>query len=92
MNIEQMIARQSEITSLARSENRDLTPDETREFNELQTKIDAAKKDGEKSKEGTLGLTLNPILTATLPWITAARLFWTNSRRETLPSTQVVSV
>ena len=52
MNIEQMIARQSEITSLARSENRDLTPDETREFNELQAKIDAAKKDGEKSKEG----------------------------------------
>lgn len=52
MNIEQMIARQSEITSLARSENRDLTPDETREFNELQTKIDAAKKYGEKSKEG----------------------------------------
>ena len=79
MNIEQMIARQSEITSLARSENRDLTPDETREFNELQAKIDAAK-------------TLSPILTATLPWITAARLFWTNSRRETLPSTQVVSV
>lgn len=55
MNIEQMIARQSEITSLARSENRDLTAEETREFNELQGKIDAAraaeKGDGEKSKD-----------------------------------------
>lgn len=43
MNIKQMIARQSEITALARSENRDLTEEETREFNELQAKIDAAK-------------------------------------------------
>ncbi len=55
MNIEQMIARQSEITSLARSENRDLTAEETREFNELQGKIDAAKNaskgDGSKGKE-----------------------------------------
>lgn len=55
MNIKQMIARQSEITSLARSENRDLTAEEIREFNELQSKIDAAKNadngDGSKSKE-----------------------------------------
>lgn len=55
MNIEQMIARQSAITSLARSENRDLTAEETREFNELQGKIDAAratpKDDGSKGKE-----------------------------------------
>ena len=43
MTITEMIARQSEITTLARSENRDLTEDETREFNELQAKIDAAK-------------------------------------------------
>ena len=56
MNIEQMIARQSEITSLARSENRDLTPDETREFNELQSKIDATKSApavGGEKKEGS---------------------------------------
>lgn len=55
MNIKQMIARQSEITSLARSENRDLTAEEIREFNELQSKIDAAKNadkgDGSKNKE-----------------------------------------
>jgi len=55
MNIEQMIARQSAITSLARSENRDLTAEETREFNELQGEIDAArakpKDDGSKGKE-----------------------------------------
>ena len=43
MTVTEMIARQSEITTLARSENRDLTEDETREFNELQAKIDAAK-------------------------------------------------
>lgn len=43
MTIKEMIARQSELTTLARSENRDLTADETREFNELQGKIDAAK-------------------------------------------------
>lgn len=43
MTIKEMIARQSEITKLARSENRDLTDEETREFNELQGKIDAAK-------------------------------------------------
>lgn len=43
MNTKEMIARQSAITALARSENRDLTEDETREFNELQAKIDAAK-------------------------------------------------
>lgn len=43
MAITEMIARQSEITTLARSENRDLTAEESREFNELQGKIDAAK-------------------------------------------------
>ena len=43
MNIKEMIARQSEITNLARSENRDLTEDETREFNELQGKIEATR-------------------------------------------------
>ena len=43
MTIKEMIARQSEITTLARSQNRDLTDEETREFNELQAKIDAAK-------------------------------------------------
>lgn len=43
MTIKEMIARQSELTTLARSENRDLTAEETREFNELQGKIDTAK-------------------------------------------------
>lgn len=43
MTIKEMIARQNEITTLARSENRDLTEAETREFNELQDKINAAK-------------------------------------------------
>ena len=43
MTIEEMIARQSAITSLARSENRDLTEDETKEFNDLQTKIEGQK-------------------------------------------------
>lgn len=59
MNIEQMIARQSELTSLARSENRDLTPDETREFNELQGKIDAAKAAANGNGEGSKGQTNN---------------------------------
>ena len=43
MTIKEMITRQQEITSLARSEGRDLTAEETREFNELQEKIDAAR-------------------------------------------------
>ena len=42
MTVKEMIARQQEITTLARSEGRDLTVEETREFNELQGKIDAA--------------------------------------------------
>lgn len=43
MTIKEMIARQNEITTLARSESRDLTAEETKEFNDLQSKIDAAK-------------------------------------------------
>ncbi len=43
MTIKEMIARQGEITKLARTENRDLTDEEIREFNDLQTKIDSAK-------------------------------------------------
>jgi hypothetical protein len=43
LTIKEMITRQQEITSLARSEGRDLTAEETREFNELQEKIDAAR-------------------------------------------------
>lgn len=46
MNLQEMIARQSEIARLARAENRDLTEEETREFNQLQTKIDEAKSAG----------------------------------------------
>lgn len=53
MTIKEMIARQSEITSLARSENRDLTADETREFNELQSQIDdAVENGGDNRNEG----------------------------------------
>lgn len=43
MNLQDMIARQNAITTLARSESRDLTEDETREFNNLQSQIDAAR-------------------------------------------------
>jgi hypothetical protein len=61
MTIKEMIARQSELTSLARSENRDLTTEETREFNELQGKIDAAKKTATPppSAEGSKSSTTN---------------------------------
>ena len=41
------LARQQEIRNLAASENRDLTDDETREFNELQNTIDDALRDDE---------------------------------------------
>lgn len=47
MNLEQMIARQAEITALARNENRDLTEDERREFDSLQEKIDAIRAAGQ---------------------------------------------
>lgn len=47
MDLKEMIRRQNEITSLARSENRDLTAEEIREFNELQAKIDAEKSKSE---------------------------------------------
>ncbi len=43
MNLQEMIVRQSELARQARAENRDLTEEETREFNELQAKIDKTK-------------------------------------------------
>lgn len=41
MNLEQMIARQQELLNTARAAGRELNAEETREYNELQGKIDA---------------------------------------------------
>lgn len=46
MNLEEMIARQQQIVSGARNEGRGLTQEEQREFDNLQTQIDAARNAG----------------------------------------------
>lgn len=52
MTFQQMIARQQEIVSGARSAGRDLTAEEQREFDELQGKIDAARNANPTGGEG----------------------------------------
>ena len=46
MGVMEMILRQREILNTARREGRDLTPEETKEFDDLQKKIDVAPNDG----------------------------------------------
>lgn len=47
MTLEQMLARQQEIVNTARDAGRDLTPEEQREFDQLQGQITAARSAGE---------------------------------------------
>lgn len=42
----EILARQQEILDLARSENRDLNEEETREFDDLTRELDALDGDG----------------------------------------------
>ncbi|MCD8294673.1 MAG: hypothetical protein LUE27_05495 [Clostridia bacterium] len=50
---EEMLARQTEIVNAAKHDDRDLTDDEKREFEELQTKIDALPDTEETGKRST---------------------------------------
>ena len=62
------IKRQQEITDGARAANRDLTDDETREFNNLQGEIDALRPQvEEEERQATAWLRSTP---------SAARLAW----------------
>ena len=53
MTIQEMIARQQAIVSGAKSAGRGLTDEETREFNELQRSIDAARQAEAGATDGT---------------------------------------
>ncbi len=53
MTLQEMIARQRQITEAARSEGRGLTTEEQREFDQLQGQIDAAVAGGTRSGSGT---------------------------------------
>ena len=49
MNLQEMIDRQRQITKAARSEGRSLTEEEQREFDQLQTQIEAAIAGGDEA-------------------------------------------
>ena len=53
MNIKEMIARQRALLDLAKGENRDLTADEQREFDELTAKIEEATRSSGEAHEPT---------------------------------------
>lgn len=55
MTLQEMIARQRQITEAARSEGRSLTAEEQREFDQLQTQIDAAIAGGDGEGNGQNG-------------------------------------
>lgn len=49
MNLQELIKRQQYLLDKAKAENRDLTAEEQKEFDELQTKIEELDKDGQKA-------------------------------------------
>lgn len=51
MTLEQMLARQQEIVNTARNAGRDLTPEEQREFDQLQGQITAARSVGNGAEQ-----------------------------------------
>ena len=53
MNREQMLARQQEILNAAQAEERNLTPEEQSEFDDLQRQIDALEPDANPAQGGT---------------------------------------
>ena len=53
MNREQMLARQQEILNAAQAEERNLTPEEQSEFDDLQRQIDALEPDTNPAPGGT---------------------------------------
>ena len=52
MNREQMLARQQEILNAAQAEERNLTPEEQSEFDDLQRQIDALEPDTNPDQGG----------------------------------------
>lgn len=51
MNLQEMIARQRELTEAARQQGRSLTAEEQREFDSLQEQIDSMAASGEEGQE-----------------------------------------
>lgn len=52
MNLQEMIARQRELTEAARQQGRSLTAEEQREFDSLQEQIDSMTASGEEGQRG----------------------------------------
>ena len=52
MNLQEMIARQRELTEAARQQGRSLTAEEQREFDSLQEQIDSMTASGQEGQRG----------------------------------------
>ena len=62
MNLQEMIARQRELTEAARQQGRSLTAEEQREFDSLQEQIDSMTASGQEGQRGANPPAGNPLV------------------------------